>query len=76
MIKNVEESKENLEKYKNNISSDSELKQKLELNKQKENNIKEEFSNLSKMIKTNKNLNKIILVFVVFFVKLLYHCSL
>lgn len=68
LIKNVEESKENLEKYKNNISSDSELKQKLELNKQKVNNIKEEFSNLSKMIKTNKNLNKIILVFVVLFI--------
>ena len=59
---NLEESKTNLEQYKKLIDSDNELKEKIEFNKNKLENLNEKLTKLDKKIKMNKKVNAIFFI--------------
>lgn len=65
---NLEESKTNLEQYKKLIDSDNELKEKIEFNKNKLENLNEKLTKLDKKIKLNKKVNAIFFILFLIFV--------
>ena len=65
---NLEESKANLEQYKKLIDSDNELKEKIDFNKNKLENLNEKLTKLDKKIKLNKKVNAIFFILFLIFV--------